>query len=345
MQRKASASRPKQALVRFLNASRQPIGTGCLTANGLIVTSAHVVRAALGLTKEQAIGARPRGVLTFDFPFLDSDSVPPQPANASEKTYQAEVAPGGWGWMKDGAHGNDIAILKLIGDAPFVHGRMFAEAHATDHDLVVWLQGFPTDDTDAGKIDATLKAHGELPDGRLTLDFEDSLYILNPGCSGAPVFRPDGHAAIGIFIGRPHHLEKAHRDRNRIAYAVPASRINALLDAVTNAQAAEAAPEEIARIRSLIPSLQNHLQKVVQEANDPRILRGLSVCLDDIDATLEKGFGKSTISDLADYIGEFDGFHHEARTEGLDYRLSLGVFDDTRRSLDDLRRSAVPQKQ
>ncbi len=266
---KAAASRPKQALVRFLSASHQPIGAGCLTTNGLIVTCAHVVRDALGVTQDQAVGAHPHGVLKLDFPFLDSEEAQPIPEAGSEQIRTAKVAPGGWGWMdpallgnQDELHENDIAILKLVGEPPFAHGRIFTETYAGEHDLPLWLRGFPNNDPDAGPVNAALKARSELHKGLLTLDFEDSLYILNPGCSGAPVFRTDGHAAIGMFIGRPHHKAESHRDKNRIAYAVPAKPIDALLDAVLQAAAPRTVPPEFAGLHAYLPVMKTSLEQL-----------------------------------------------------------------------------------
>ena len=114
-----SPDEPKQALARILGPSGEPVGTGCLTLNGLVVTCAHVIRDVLGLEKATGL-APPQGRIALDFPFQREKR-----GRSERKRYEAEVAPGGWGWVNDTLPEDDIAILQLLGEPPFLVGRLF----------------------------------------------------------------------------------------------------------------------------------------------------------------------------------------------------------------------------
>ena len=176
MYRKPHRPSPKDVIVRIHSASGEFYGTGCLTFRSLIVTCAHVVRDALKL--EQVTGAEPTGRLRIDFPFL-----PEQPS------FDAEVAPGGWGWIYKVEPRDDVALLRLLGASPIDDVPCFSPERLPANSQVVLTHGFTkTDYRDGGPVEGKLGSDGRTPAGTYTFDTQKSSYIASPGFSGAPVF-------------------------------------------------------------------------------------------------------------------------------------------------------------
>ncbi len=234
-------SHPKEAVVRVFSKDGRFVGTGCLEASGLIVTCAHVVRDALGLTK---IGAdSPAGEVGIDFPFLNEDGFRHRDEAPTQLPFFAEVAPGGWG-PSDGVPPsnipscNDVAILRLIGSPPFRCSCLFPDLEPDGQDLPVYVHGFRDGGASPGEfVDGKIAPNSKRPDGLWSFDSKGSAYVVNPGFSGAPLFPVGGwHAssAVGMLIGDPKKgtgADEPLRDAKRVALIIPAKRIHALIKA------------------------------------------------------------------------------------------------------------------
>lgn len=177
------------ALVRLLDADGVGRGLGLLVADREIVTCAHVVNLALGLSNEHT--ARPSVPVQLDFPFV-----------APARRYTAEVV----AWRSPEVDGSgDIAGLRLhlappAGAVPCslavvdnIYGHRFQVFGFTPaHDTGVWVGGVIRGPDLVGN----LQMGGDSAGGpRLT-----------PGFSGAPVWDEELQAVIGIIsratIGR-----------------------------------------------------------------------------------------------------------------------------------------------
>lgn len=177
------------ALVRILDADGVGRGLGLLVADREIVTCAHVVNLALGLSNEH--GARPSVPVQLDFPFV-----------APARRHTAEIV----AWRPPEVDGSgDIAGLFLhlappdgvvpcslaVVDNPYGH-RFQVFGFTPAHDTGVWVSG----EIRGPDLVGNLQMGGD-PEGgpRLT-----------PGFSGAPVWNEELQAVVGIVsratIGR-----------------------------------------------------------------------------------------------------------------------------------------------
>lgn len=170
------------ALVRLVDAEGAGHGLGLLVAEREIVTCAHVVNLARGVSWEDA--AHPAAPVLVEFPFV-----------APGRRYTAEVT----AWRPPGADGaGDVAGLRLhdtppdgatpcsLAEAEGLYGHRFAAfGITTTHPTGVWVRG----EIRGPDVVGNLQLHGS--DGPR----------LSPGFSGAPVWDEEAQAVVGI-VGR-----------------------------------------------------------------------------------------------------------------------------------------------
>ena len=320
MHRRLSAGGPKEALVRIFGPSGRVMGTGCYALNGLVVTCAHVVRDALKLDPYQLTGAVPRGRIKLDFPFLPNKPRKNQ-SQATLVTLEAEVAPSGWGWLQGVSHDRDIAILRLLDDAPFDHGRLFAKEDRLQENIVVFAHGFPSGYPDGWKVDGILQAYGNQPNGLRVLDYNACPYLFHPGFSGAPVFFDHGAEAVGLFLGTQEFDKNIERQPNAIAYVIPGSYVMAQLDAVVRSDSVAGISEILARAEAYAALLQERVELV--RVNDTRLCDGLQLTLGSISQTIQLGIDAQALDGFARTVGHLQRFRADPAINALESRLSI----------------------
>lgn len=203
----------KQPLVRFRNGERT-VGTGVLTAGGLVLTCAHVIQS---LPREAGMLPGPGTEVSLDLPFAGMSDV------------KAVVADNGWhpklplvGNPQNGRP-SDVAVLELCAPGK-VDGMPYCLVAESDPqvgtDFSAW--GFPQ-----GYVDGALscgKLRGCDSAGRLDVVADDVIgHFFNPGFSGAPLFAGRDADVAGRFILGLGVTEDAAG--KRIARAVPPVQI------------------------------------------------------------------------------------------------------------------------
>ncbi|MCW6010054.1 trypsin-like peptidase domain-containing protein [Micromonospora sp. CPCC 205371] len=170
------------ALVRLLDAGGTGHGLGLLVADREIVTCAHVVNLALGLSWEDT--ARPAVSVQVEFPFVGPG-----------RRYTAEVT----AWRSPAPDGSgDVAGLRLhaappdgvapcsLADTADLYGHRFSSFGITaTHPTGLWVDG----EIRGPDVVGNLQLHGAAGPR------------LSPGFSGAPVWDETLQAVVGI-IGR-----------------------------------------------------------------------------------------------------------------------------------------------
>src|SRR5262249_18010427 len=133
---------PDTAIVRILGPTGQPVGVGALVTDRHIITCAHVVNAALGLSPRDQ--RRPDRSVALDFPLV-------RPAGTGEPpvlraTVECWLPP-----PREGATGDDIAGLALAGErAPDGTGTVRFAVDLPRPGRAVRVFGYPAGRPDGG---------------------------------------------------------------------------------------------------------------------------------------------------------------------------------------------------
>jgi S1-C subfamily serine protease len=182
------------SLMRFFRQSdmgRIPVGAGFLVGERYILTCAHVVADALGVSRD--VKDAPHAVVKVDLPLL-----PGQPTVEAHPVAWVPAMPPDQRPVIGKAE--DIAVLELEGDADAPAGVMPASLLGLDafFDRSVRVCGFP-EGMDAGDwLDGQLK--GLIGTGRVQLDYALGSRTVVPGFSGAPVWDKVEGAVIGMIV-------------------------------------------------------------------------------------------------------------------------------------------------
>ncbi len=331
MEQRHSPADPKQAIVRIYSEAGTFRGTGCLEIGGIIVTCAHVVRDALALG--EITTNTPTGKVGVDFPFLDDDQKQDR-ALPEKLPFHAEIVPAGWGPARGIKLINDIAILRLLTPPPFGHGYGFPPIDRPDRDLPIFVHGFRDGAASPGEhVKGNLDAHSQAADGIWIFDTGGSAYVVNPGFSGAPVF-PDntgwhvGHAA-GMLIARPYMCEALREDK-RVAYIIPASRVQSQIEAVFKAEAAaDATPAELATARAYVPAMRASLEHLGRSVNSAGpFIDGVARELDRFEVVTTERLGDANIAWLAGMVRSMERHAGKAAKCGYAEHLTLFCMHD-----------------
>ncbi|WP_433717257.1 trypsin-like peptidase domain-containing protein [Actinoplanes sp. CA-051413] len=179
----AELARPGSAVVRFRDGGGTVVGAGFLVGNGLVVTCAHVVAAALGRDEQQ----RPGGPVALEFPVRGA-------LGSARRT--AEVI--GWTPTRPDDRG-DIAVLRLDDGVPEGVRPLPLSPGPVPSGAEIKALGFPDDLSEQG-----IWAHGRLRDeqatGWLQVDAVSDARAISPGFSGTPVFGAEAGAVVGMVV-------------------------------------------------------------------------------------------------------------------------------------------------
>ena len=290
----------------------------------MIVTCAHVVRDALGLT--QVTADRPIGKIGIDFPFLEGLR---QKQEAPHRLpFFAEITPGGWGPACGIEAKNDVAILRLDKTPPFRCGCLFPDFEPKDEDLAVYVHGFRGGGVTEGEaVDGRIAANSRGPNGLWVFDSERSAYVVNPGFSGAPLFPSHGHAtsADGILIGEPSK-DEPQRDTKRVAFIIPAKGIHALIEAVYKADAekrGDDAPKELALARAFIPAARASLENLRNLNSATHFVNGVSRLLHRFEIIAGETLDDVNLVGLSRIVRQLESQAQKAEESGFAQHLTL----------------------
>ena len=179
----AELARPESAVVRFRDAADTVVGAGFLVGDGLIVSCAHVVAAALGRNEKQ----QPTGPVTVEFPVRG----PLGPTSGTATVI-------GWTPTEKDERG-DIAVLRFDGGVPEGVRAAWLSPAPPPAGTEVQALGFPAALNEPG-VWSPGRVRGEQATGWLQVDsLPDSSRIL-PGFSGTPVFGPADGGVIGMVV-------------------------------------------------------------------------------------------------------------------------------------------------
>lgn len=226
---------PEAFTVRIAGPDGRPGGLGVLVAGRYVVTCAHVVNAALGLTSLSQ--PWPRARVCVEFPLLDpgapggpgapsmpagpgAPSMPDAPGAQQNTRIEAAVVK----WLPPpvpGVAGDDIAGLELATGSMLPAraraARLGIQPPRPGDQLHVF--GYPSTPPrpDGGWVPTTVA--GVVGNGRLQLDSApDAALRIQPGFSGGPVL----DHATGRIVGL---LAMAAKNEARDSYAISADRL------------------------------------------------------------------------------------------------------------------------
>ena len=201
-------SSPGTFIARILGQDGRPVGVGALVTERHVVTCAHVVNTALGLSAREQ--GQPTGTVALDFPLARTSD------RGGPATLRATVER----WLpppREGAAGDDIAGLVLVdGHAPEGAAAARLAVDAPRAGRTVRVFGYPAGRPDGGWVEAAVR--GLVGGGRLQLD-SDSALRIQQGFSGSPVFDDGIDRVVGLIASAP--LGAAERD----SYAIGADRL------------------------------------------------------------------------------------------------------------------------
>lgn len=205
------------AVASIRNETGDTIGTGFAVGSGTIITCAHVVLDALGLSLSHQ--EAPTAPVYFVLPFRHGGDV----------EFAAIVDPQAWYPVaKTPRYGNpsDIALLRLpLGTALPANVAIARLSNCTRIGTKVWIKGASTDET----IRSSLSAPNAK--GHIQIDPESERRVAQPGFSGAPVWAGGRGHVVGMLVSR--------RATSGLAHAIPA----ALLAEATGVGLIPAEPE------------------------------------------------------------------------------------------------------
>lgn len=190
----------KYAIARIFS-GKAVIGAGFLVSDRHLLTCAHVVTAALGLSRNMQ--EMPLGVVNLDFPLLS----PGQRVTAKVVFWQA---------VNPGQVGEDIAALEIV---PVTSGaqsiRLVKADEPWGHSFRIF--GFPINRDDGIWAGGVLREHGATQWVQME-DITAQGYAIEPGFSGAPVWDESLEGVVGMAVA-------AERDREdaKAAFMIPTS--------------------------------------------------------------------------------------------------------------------------
>jgi WD40 repeat protein/3',5'-cyclic AMP phosphodiesterase CpdA len=204
---------PDVFIVRILGPGAQPVGLGALVDDLHVVTCAHVVNAALGLTARAQ--PQPADPVMVDFPLAQQ-----RRAAADHPPCEAVVAR----WLpppRDGAAGDDLAGLRLAGPAPAGAAPAQLAVNTPPAGRTVRVFGYPGVPPRPDGVWVTTTVRGRVGSGQLQLDSgPDSALRVQPGFSGSPVFDDTTGRVVGLLASAA-----AGRAQERDSYAIGVDRL------------------------------------------------------------------------------------------------------------------------
>jgi hypothetical protein len=208
----------EKAIARISDNQGHAIGTGFLVAPGYVLTCAHVVLQAIGITKEKfaEYEGQPQDCVSLDFHLLKSGSI------------QAKVV--AWLPFSPKMESGDVAVLKLLTSEPSeakpipLVEVLRAEVEKDQHSIYGFGKSKFGGRSDAYRPKTTVAG------GRFQLckfgDPNDE--TIKPGFSGAPVWNEARQCIIGMVAT----AVVAKDEQQSTAYAIPTRELQPVLKQV-----------------------------------------------------------------------------------------------------------------
>lgn len=180
-----------QAIARiYKGETTNIVGAGCLLANGLILTCAHVVCDALQISRKTF--ARPNGNIQLDFPFGD---------------FSTPVSARIVNWYPKSTHGRgDIALLQVNNSLDFSERGIHLKLYRLDdqqgyYGKEIKIIGFPYGYEKSVTVKGIIS--GKQTTGHFQIDAQNNFsYFIDPGFSGAPAWDLTTSGILGIVVRR-----------------------------------------------------------------------------------------------------------------------------------------------
>jgi WD40 repeat protein len=177
----------KTSIIRFLNARGTAVGGGFLITENHVLTCAHVVAQALGITANTP--EQPDTMVNLDFP------LPARQSGFSSGRLTARVIHWWPPVSSPPAYGTDIAVLELESDLP--SGAQLSRLIAADADDLwghqCWAFGFPPGGDGDDGVWASGIVRAEQARGRVQMEaVGDTGFPVVQGFSGTPVWDDEG---------------------------------------------------------------------------------------------------------------------------------------------------------
>lgn len=169
--------------MRILDTNEEPTGAGFLVGDREIITCAHVVAKAIGISEK--LSKHPWDAIRLDFPLIPT-----------EQNLEARIVR----WQPPGVNGpGDVVLLNLTGHPPpgALPIRLVSARDVWGHRFQTF--GFPTGDDDG------VHSRGELlgRQGTGWVQIEDVKgpgYSIQPGFSGSPVWDEELGGVVGMIV-------------------------------------------------------------------------------------------------------------------------------------------------
>jgi hypothetical protein len=181
---------PTGAVAAVLGPEGEPVGVGVLVGEDALLTCAHVVNAALG--RDSRSQDQPSETIIITFPLLSQGG---DVIAVVERWFPPP---------REGAAGDDLAGLRLLGPAPPTAraARLSVDAALPGRDVRVY--GYPGRPPRPNGAWVAATVRGPVGNGYLQLDSGvDSALRVQPGYSGSPVFDNATGRVVGLLAAAP----------------------------------------------------------------------------------------------------------------------------------------------
>lgn len=196
----------ESSIVRIFAANDNVMGAGFLVSDRHVLTCAHVVAEALGVTNNTVV--MPTELVEFDMPLL----------NAGQRVSGRVVF---WQPVNPGQLGQDIAVLEvdlgaLSAEAQVV--RLMVADQPWEHKFRTF--GFPEERNDGVWASGVLR--GRQGSGRVQIeDLKAEGYAIEYGFSGSPVWDDTLDAVVGMVVAADRQQTEA-----KAAFMIPVSTLS-----------------------------------------------------------------------------------------------------------------------
>ncbi|MBD2774569.1 AAA-like domain-containing protein [Iningainema tapete] len=188
------------SVVRIYSNSGKVVGAGFLVSQKYILTCAHVVADALGLSR--TIVEKPSQAVSLDFPLV-----------AAKQFFTAKVI--FWQPVNPDEFAEDIAGLELESSPPeaATHAQLVKSEDLWGHNFQVL--GFPSKQSNGVWASGELRA--PIANGWVQIeDVKQQGYALEPGFSGAPIWDCELEGVVGMAVAA-----EINRQNAKAAFMIP----------------------------------------------------------------------------------------------------------------------------
>ncbi|GJD16803.1 peptidase S1 and S6, chymotrypsin/Hap [Rivularia sp. IAM M-261] len=190
----------KSAIARVYSSSGAVVGAGFLVSNRHLLTCAHVVTAALGISL--ATAEAPSDLVDLDFPLI----LPEQKVKAKVVFWGSPQGNNDIAALELEQPSNGYGAVKLVSNDNFWNHPFQIFGFPSQRDFGVWASGVLRDKTAQGWVQME--------------DIKTQGYQVQPGFSGAPIWDENLEGVVGMAVA----AEKK-REEVKAAFMIPTSML------------------------------------------------------------------------------------------------------------------------